>query len=158
MLKGGVYMGRKVDISELYDELKAMGGDTFVLCFDIVKFDSVNKNYGRTAGDSVIREAFHRVDAAADNTMTAFRIGGDEFALITRLSDKEKVEETAQRVISLNGQPVDFEGQMIPLSLRVGAIPLSISRSVRYSELFDRMQHAINETRDVGEVIYFLDD
>ncbi|MDE7192936.1 MAG: AraC family transcriptional regulator, partial [Oscillospiraceae bacterium] len=61
-------------------------------------------------------------------------------------------------VISLNGQPVDFEGQMIPLSLRVGAVPLSISRSVRYSELFDRMQHAINEPRDVGKVIYFLDD
>ncbi len=158
MLEGGVYMGRKVDISELYDELKAMGGDTFVLCFDIVKFDGVNKSYGRTAGDSVIREAFHRVDAAADKTMTAFRIGGDEFALITGLSDKEKVEETAQRVISLNGQSVEFEGQMIPLSLRVGAIPLSISRNVRYSELFDRMQHAINETRDVGKVIYFLND
>lgn len=158
MLEGGVYMGRKVDISELYDELKAMGGDTFVLCFDIVEFDSVNKIYGRTAGDNVIREAFHRVDAAADSAMTAFRIGGDEFALVTGLSDKEKVEETARRVISLNGQPVEFEGRMIPLSLRVGAIPLSISGNVRYSELFDRMQHAINETRDVGKVFYFLSD
>lgn len=152
-------MGRRVDISELYSELQAAGGDTFVLCFDIMNFDSVNKTYGRAAGDSVIREVFHRIDDAAGDKMTAFRIGGDEFALVTGLSDKAEVDGTAQKVISLNGQTLECDGNAIPISVRVGAVKLNCSgHGIRYSELFDRMQNAINETRDVGKVIYFLNE
>lgn len=158
-LEGGIYMGRRVDISELYSELQAAGEDTFVLCFDIMNFDSVNKTYGRAAGDSVIREVFHRIDDAAGDKMTAFRIGGDEFALVTGLSDKAEVDGTAQKVILLNGQALECDGNAIPISVRVGAVKLNCSgHSICYSELFDRMQNAINETRDVGKVIYFLNE
>ncbi len=157
--KGGIYMGRRVDISELYNELQTAGGDTFVLCFDIVNFDSVNKNYGRAAGDSVIREVFHRIDTAAGDEMTAFRIGGDEFALVTGLSDKAEADGMAQKIIELNGKALEYDGQEIPVSVRVGAVKLNCGgHSVRYSELFDRMQNAINKTRDVGKVMYFLND
>lgn len=158
-LEGGRYMGRRVDISELYNELQAAGGDTFVLCFDIVNFDSVNKNYGRAAGDSVIREVFHRIDVVADDKMTAFRIGGDEFALVTGLSDKAEADGVAQKIIALNGKAHGYDGKEIPVSVRVGAVKLNCGgHSVRYSELFDRMQNAINETRDLGKVIYFIND
>ena len=156
-LEGGIYMGRQVDISELYNELQAADRDSFVLCFDIVGLMPINKNIGRNAGDSVIREAFHRIDAAAGDEMTAFRIGGDEFALVTGLSDKTEVDKVAQRVIALNGQAVECDGTEIPVSVRVGAVKLNCGgHNIRYSELFDRMQNAINETRDVGRVIYFL--
>ena len=149
-------MGRRVDITELYNELRPTGHDNWVLCFDIVNFDQVNKNIGRDAGDVVIREAFRRVDAAAGDTMAAFRIGGDEFAVVTGTDDKNAAEQTAQKVIGLNGQPVDFNGREIPLTMRVGAIKLAASvHSMRFAELFDRMQNAINETRDAGAVIFF---
>lgn len=155
-LKGGIFMGRRVDITELYNELRPTGHDNWVLCFDIVNFDQVNKNIGRDAGDVVIREAFRRVDAAAGDTMAAFRIGGDEFAVVTGTDDKNAAEQTAQKVIGLNGQPVDFNGREIPLTMRVGAIKLAASvHSMRFAELFDRMQNAINETRDAGVVIFF---
>ena len=149
-------MGRRVDITELYNELRPTDRDNWVLCFDIVNFDPVNKNIGRDAGDVVIREAFRRVDAAAGDTMAAFRIGGDEFAVVTGTDDKTVAEETAQKVIKLNGQPVDFNGKEIPLTMRVGAIKLTASiHSMRFSELFDRMQNAINETRDAGAAVFF---
>lgn len=156
LYKGGNFMGRRVDITELYNELRPTDRDNWVLCFDIVNFDSVNKNIGRDAGDVVIREAFRRVDEAAGGSMAAFRIGGDEFAIVTGTDDKETAERTAQKVIGLNGAPVDFNGRAIPLAMRVGAIKLSASiHSARFSELFDRMQNAINETRDAGALVFF---
>lgn len=149
-------MGRRVDITELYNELRPTDRDNWVLCFDIVNFSDVNKNIGRDAGDVVIREAFRRVDAAAGDTMAAFRIGGDEFAVVTGTDNKTTAEETAQKVVSLNGQPVEFNGKGIPLTMRVGAIKLTANiHSMRFAELFDRMQNAINETRDAGAVIFF---
>ncbi len=154
--KGGIFMGRRVDISELYNELRPTEHDNWVLCFDIVHFAEVNRNIGRDAGDVVIREAFHRVDAAAGDSMAAFRIGGDEFAIVTGTDDKAAAKQTAQKVTALNGQPVGFNGKDIPLTLRVGAIKLSASmHSVRFCELFDRMQNAINETRNSESVIFF---
>ena len=154
--KGGNFMGRRVDITELYNELRPTDHDNWVLCFDIVNFDSVNKNIGRDAGDVVIREAFRRVDAAAGGSMAAFRIGGDEFAIVTGTDDKGTAESTAQKVIGLNSTPVVFNGMAIPLAMRVGAIKLSASiHSTRFSELFDRMQNAINETRDAGASVFF---
>ncbi len=147
-LKGGVYMGRRVDISELYEMLKSVP-DSYVLCFDIVGLDPVNKNIGRGAGDLVIREAFARIDAAAGENMTAFRIGGDEFALVTGQTQKREVIETANKVLSKNGGTVDFEGREITVSLRAGAVLLR-SEHLRYSELFDRFQRTIDSSRDMG--------
>ena len=70
--------------------------------------------------------------------------------------DKTAAEAAAQKVISLNGQPVDFNGRGIPLTMRVGAIKLTASiHGMRFAELFDRMQNAINEARDAGAVIFF---
>lgn len=154
--KGGIFMGRRVDITELYNELRPTEHDIWVLCFDIVNFSQVNKNIGRDAGDVVIREAFHRIDTAAVDNMAAFRIGGDEFAIVTGTDDKSAAERTAQKVTALNGQPVDFNGRNIPLTLRVSGIKLSASMpSVRFGELFDQMQNAINETRELGSMIFF---
>ncbi|MCM1166903.1 MAG: diguanylate cyclase [Lachnospiraceae bacterium] len=156
--KGGIFMGRRVDITELYNELRPTDHDVWVLCFDIVNFMQVNEDVGRDAGDVVIREAFHRVDAAAGDSMAAFRIGGDEFAVVTGTDDKTAAEQTAQKVISLNGQPVVVNGREIPLTMRVGAVKLSAGvHGMRFSELFDRMQNAINETRSAGQIIFFND-
>ncbi len=158
MFKGGIYMGRRVDITELYREIQETDHDSYVLCFDAVKFDSINKNFGRKAGDMALTEIFHRIDSAAGDNMPAFRIGGDEFALVTGLSDIKAVEETAQKVISLNGHSITVDGNEIPLTVRVGALKLGKgSYHIKYSELFDRMQSVIDETRDLGKVVYFTD-
>ncbi len=59
-------------------------------------------------------------------------------------------------MVALNGQPVKFNGREIPPTLRVGAIKLTASiPSMCFSELFDRMQNAINETSDASAAVYF---
>ena len=153
--KGGRHMGRKVDISELYDLLKE-NRESYVLVFDVVGLDPVNKNLGRKAGDGVILEAFRRIDEMAGENMTVFRIGGDEFALVTGLSDKAEVEAAAEKVIAQNGNVISFDGKEIPVSVRIGAIKLfgEGARSLRYSELFERLQNVILNCKDADRVSF----
>lgn len=137
---GNIMSGKRFDISELYDYLKSKE-NTYVISFDIVNLLPINENIGRDAGDKVILEALHRIDNAADDDMIVFRIGGDEFVLVTGLDDKAAVSRTAEKVLSLNGRPVEHNGQLIPVSIRAGAIKTA-KGPVRYNELFNRLVDA----------------
>ncbi len=140
MFEGELIMTNKFDISELYDYIKEKKG-TYILCFDTSRLTEVNANYGSEAGDKVILEALRRIDAECSEGMVMFRIGGDEFVLVTGLSDKEKVEEVAQKILSQNGNTVTHSGTEIPVLLRAGAVLLD-NGTPRYHELFAKLVSA----------------
>ena len=118
---GGVTMNSRkpIDVSELYDELKKLGG-TYALSIDIINFMKVNDEYGYAAGDIVIAESFARIERELDERMILFRIGGDEFAVVTTLESGTDAEALAKRITSKNGTVVKAEEHEIPLSLRIG--------------------------------------
>ncbi len=143
---GGKIMSRKkVDLSELYDLLKARA-DRYVLCFDIMKFQEVNDNYGREAGDRVIIECLRRIDTLSGDGSILFRIGGDEFALVTDFYDVSEAEQLAGRITALNGQPLTTDHQNIPISMRVGVTKID-AKTIRYKELFENLDQTIDEAR-----------
>ena len=141
-------MTNKYDISELYDYIKSMQG-TYILSFDISHFDIVNKTYGHDAGDKCILECLHRIDRECTDGMMMFRIGGDEFVMMTGLSDRAAAEALALKILSHNGETVEWDGAEIPLSMRAGAVLLK-SGKLSYSELFAELVDALSP--NPGEV------
>jgi len=135
---------KKVDISEAYDEIKNKRG-TYVICFDIVGLIPINE-ISREAGDLAILEAARRIDAVSTEEMMQLRIGGDEFALITGSDKEEFVKSLYEKVLSHNGETIQYKEKEIPLNLRVGLIKVP-EKGLRYSEFFSEMHEAINETR-----------
>ena len=53
-----------------------------MLCIDLDRFKAVNDVFGHAAGDALLREVAHRLEAACEGAFLA-RVGGDEFAVIT---------------------------------------------------------------------------
>lgn len=151
---GGNYMGRKVDISELYDELRSKAG-TYVLCFDVKELMAIN-DISNEAGDKVILEALKRIDTVAGDEMMMFRIGGDEFAMITGTDSKAEVEAIAAKIISQNGNPIEWNGHSIPVSVRVGAMKYPL-KGFRYADLFARLKDTIDASCNTDGINY-LDD
>lgn len=150
---GGSFMSKRpIDISELYDELVSKRG-TYVLCFDIVGLLPVNEQLGHEAGDKVILEAFKRLNDAADENMTVFRIGGDEFAMITGTESAADVEQIALKILSKNNTPITFGDISIPVSLRCGAYQMK-SAPLRYHELFADLQQTIIQSRNPEKVTF----
>jgi AraC family transcriptional regulator len=144
---GGVIMSkRNTDLSELYDLLKSRT-NSYVLCFDIIDLMPINDNYGHEAGDKAILEALRRIDSLSDENSLLFRIGGDEFALVTDLTEAEEVEKLAMKIIQLNGQPITHNNIEIPLGMRVGCTKI-IGNNIRYKDLYSDLYNAINNAKE----------
>ena len=84
--------------------------------------------------------------AASSDTDVVFRIGGDEFALLTESTDIAYAEEIAEKIRSCNEQTFRYENQDIPLSLHVSITRFDNS-PVKYNELFTNLHLAIKDSK-----------
>lgn len=137
---------RKVDITELYGELKKQSG-TWVICVDIKGLMAVNDNYGHAAGDLVIAEVAARIDREISGEMLMFRVGGDEFAVVTGYRNEKDALALAERIEARNGQEVISDDKGIPVSIRTGAMKIP-EKGLKYAELFPMMTEAGDLARE----------
>lgn len=143
---GDDYMNNRknVDISELYD-LFIERKNCYFVCGDIKSLVPINE-ISHKAGDLAIIESLNRMNGAAGPEDIVFRIGGDEFALLTNCTDAEYAEGIAAKIIGQNGKTFLFEGKEIPLSLHISIVRLE-SRNLRYAELFEKLHNSIKESK-----------
>lgn len=135
---------RHVDISELYDLFRNRQ-DCYFVCCDIKHMMDINE-ISRKAGDLSIIEEMRRMEECSGPEDIVFRIGGDEFALLTNSNDKAYAEEIAEKIRALNGSTYAYEDQQIPLNLHVSVARFQNS-PLRYSELFTSLHEAIKESK-----------
>lgn len=131
---------RRVDISELYDLFRERK-NCFFICCDIKEQMRINE-VSRKAGDMSILETMNRMREAAGEEDVVFRIGGDEFCILTDSDREEYAAELAGKIRSRNGEPFSFEGRQIPLELHTVIIKLG-QGNVNYEELFVGLHNAI---------------
>ena len=143
---GDEYMDKKrtVDISELYDLFKERKNCYFVCC-DIRSLIPINE-ISHKAGDLAIAETAHRMDQCCGPEDLVFRIGGDEFAMLTASNDPAYARQIADRILEMNGQTFAYENREIPLSL-YAEITRFPEGNLRYSELFSALHQTINNSK-----------
>ena len=135
-LEGEKLMRRTVDISELYDFFKSRK-DCWFVCGDIVSLIPIN-NISRKAGDIAISEALRRMESVCGPEDIVFRIGGDEFALLTNSSEQAYAEELKDKILAMNGAIIPYDEEEIPMSLYAKIIKLE-NDALRYSEIFPKL-------------------
>jgi len=69
------------------------------LMIDVDHFKRINDQFGHLAGDAVLREVAHRIDAEMRISDTGARFGGDEFALVLSQATLAEGEKVAARVL-----------------------------------------------------------
>ncbi|MBO4474237.1 MAG: helix-turn-helix domain-containing protein [Clostridiales bacterium] len=144
MNKGDDLMTTKFDISNLYDLFQTRR-DCWFVCADIRNLIPINE-ISRKAGDLAILESMRRLEAVAEEDDIVFRIGGDEFVLLTASPDEAAARAKMERVLDRNGECISFEGRDIPLSL-YGCIVRLGRKTVKYDELFTALWEAIEESK-----------
>lgn len=115
--EGGFVYVHQFNNTDLYDAMKTMNG-TWAVAFDTCHLMEINNNYGHMAGDLAIAECIKRIDTSLEEGMAFFRIGGDEFILLTASTDQAAAQRVADAIIAHNGAPITFGGKSIPISLR----------------------------------------
>jgi diguanylate cyclase (GGDEF)-like protein len=85
-----------------------------LVVLDLHRFKEVNDKHGHPRGDEVLRAAAATLKKALRTSDSAFRIGGDEFALLLPQTDAEQALALSRRVETV------FAELLQPLQLTVG--------------------------------------
>src|SRR5437763_4881291 len=85
-----------------------------LVVLDLHRFKEVNDKHGHPRGDEVLRMAAATFKKALRTSDSAFRIGGDEFALLLPQTDAEQALALSRRVETV------FAEMLQPLQLTVG--------------------------------------
>lgn len=92
-----------------------------VLFIDLDNFKSVNDNLGHDAGDELLVETGHRIQACMRTTDTVARHSGDEFvAMLTDVCSASVVSRIADDIVASMRQPFFLNGSSVYCSVSVG--------------------------------------
>ena len=94
----------------------------FVLYYlDLDRFKPVNDTYGHAIGDRLLQEIAARLLRCIRSRDYAFRIGGDEFALIVSADmDEEQRSRMAERIQTMLSAPIVIEGKLLSVGVSCG--------------------------------------
>lgn len=129
---------QSIEVTELYDLLTERKNCWFIAC-DIRHMTDINR-ISRKAGDLAILEQMRRLTAMSGEEDIVFRIGGDEFCILTASEEKSHAEAVAEKIRALNGQTFAYREQQIPLSLYSAVVSVAESRR---ADVFEDLQSAL---------------
>jgi diguanylate cyclase (GGDEF)-like protein/PAS domain S-box-containing protein len=98
-------------------------GHMLAVCYlDLDGFKPINDQFGRAAGDLLLKEVARRLNKSVRDHDTVSRLGGDEFVLVLpQLNQTEECLAIVRRVVSEVAKPVDLpEGKQGHVSVSVG--------------------------------------
>ena len=110
----------------LFDVLDAMiaGSEpddrAALMMLDLNRFKEVNDTLGHTVGDSILVEIGQRFAVAVEGHAFIARIGGDEFAVLTRDASQTELVQLTDRLISALKRPITISGVGIELGVSIG--------------------------------------
>jgi diguanylate cyclase (GGDEF)-like protein len=102
------YLDKELTRAKRYNEQLA------VVILDLHKLKEVNDRHGHLRGDDVLRMAAGTLRTTLRASDFAFRIGGDEFALLLPQTDPEQAVTLCRRVRA------QYEAELLPLNLNIG--------------------------------------
>jgi diguanylate cyclase (GGDEF)-like protein len=127
--------------------LEADAGVTALLLLDLDHFKEINDTLGHAAGDLLLQEVASRLRRSVKSDDLVARLGGDEFAiLLCGLPDPAAAEPIAARVLSILGEPVEYEGLHLSVeaSLGIACFPDDAGNA---EELFRRCDVAMYQAK-----------
>lgn len=112
----GLYNRRLFDeyLEKELNRAKRYGQQLAIAILDLHKLKEVNDRYGHLQGDHVLQIAATTLRTTLRASDFAFRIGGDEFALLLPETDAEQAVTLCRRVRA------EYEHQLHPLKMDIG--------------------------------------
>jgi len=107
--------------AECWSLLERHGGRAGLILFDIDRFKQVNDTYGHQAGDAVLIEVARLSKLALRQHDLIGRVGGEEFCILARETDRVGLQEVAERVRrAIEQHSFTFEQRDITVTISLG--------------------------------------
>ncbi|GIF24752.1 diguanylate cyclase (GGDEF)-like protein [Actinoplanes tereljensis] len=124
---------------------------TAVLLLDLDGFKEVNDTMGHAAGDALLIEVGHRLQAALRAADTPARLGGDEFvAFLPALNDPSEADEVAHRLLYDIAEPIPVAGRELRIRASAG-IAVCLGPGHDLDRLLLDADLSLYEAKDAGK-------
>jgi diguanylate cyclase (GGDEF)-like protein len=139
-------------IVEEADYARRMKTPLGLVLADIDRFEPLNDRFGRQQGDRVLLHVAALLRPALRKYDVAFRVGGDEVALLLRSTDASGTQVVAERLReALRAEPVDLgPGSPQIISLSAGVAAADETRQFSALDLFARADAALRQAKRDG--------
>jgi diguanylate cyclase (GGDEF)-like protein/PAS domain S-box-containing protein len=129
------------------------------VCYlDLDGFKPINDNWGHEAGDRVLVDVAHRLQATLDAGDTVARMGGDEFViLMTGMGAMEACLQACRRVLDVLQQPMIVGADAVNLSASMG-VALFPQDDADADTLLRHADQAMYVAKQEGKNCYHLFD
>jgi len=118
---------------------------------DIDHFKQINDNLGHSAGDAVIKQLAERVAGALRAEDAFARIGGEEFAVLTRGTTLDSAREGAERIrVLVEARPFTWKDESITCTISVGGAMLDVEGTPDVGQIFKRADENLYRAKRDG--------
>jgi len=126
-------------------------GTSMALMFiDMDQFKRINDTLGHDAGDMLLKEVAHRLNATVRENDTVSRIGGDEFTiLLTDIHQTADALVVAEKLLHSLAKPIRIKGQDIVTTVSIG-ITLTPDDSTDVNTLMKNADLAMYRAKELG--------
>ncbi|MBM6550621.1 sensor domain-containing diguanylate cyclase [Marinomonas ostreistagni] len=120
-----------------------------LLTLDIDHFKKINDAFGHSSGDEALKFLVNTVQDALPAEATLYRMGGEEFYVLLPNTDLASAKGVAEQIRAyIPTQPLILKGQIVRLTVSIGAIQLASQRQLE--ESFKRVDKALYEAKHSG--------
>ena len=129
----------------------------FLLFIDLDRFKTINDTLGHDAGDLFIKEVAVRLKGASSGDQTVFRLGGDEFLIVSAKGGKEEAIALADVIVAGIKRPYCILGNEIYMTSSIG-ISLAPDHGMNRTSLLKAADMAMYRAKGAGKNQYKLFD
>jgi diguanylate cyclase (GGDEF)-like protein/PAS domain S-box-containing protein len=113
------------------------GRPLLLALFDLDGFKTYNDTFGHPAGDALLMRLARSLETALDGTATAYRVGGDEFCVLSTAEDPHRLPQLAAEALAEQG-----EGFTVTASYGSVLLPIEASTATEALREADRRMYA----------------
>ena len=141
-----------------YKEQRALGQENFdmtLFMIDIDDFKTINDVYGHDAGDLAIKRIAKCLIGLLHEEDYASRCGGDEFVLLLKTCERERINFCIQKIMNFTKEPICIGGHQFYVTYSIG-IASTNGESIEYNTLFKYADIALYKAKHNGKRGYMI--
>ena len=135
--------------SILFSTQKPTGSEISLLCIDLDDFKSINDTLGHPAGDQLLKQVAERLKSFLGPHAICGRLGGDEFGVSLRVTDRAQIDVTAAQIIEELSRPYFLDGNRAVTGASVG-VSFSATDGATVEELLRNADLALYQAKASG--------
>ncbi len=137
-------------LSEVLADPVVRAGEHAVMYVDLDQFKIVNDTCGHPAGDQLLRQLAHLLQATLRKDDLLARIGGDEFGVLLLNCDTEQARQVAEKLReTVAGFRFFWESRMFSVGASIGVVPIG-GDSVPLATVLSAADAACYAAKDAG--------